>query len=245
MAQGMPRSLALALVVIAAAGVGWTLFDGRFTPPPPTVALLAGAAAVGEAPRLSVPPDGAATRLVADGLAAVIEARRSEIYDDPQAPVGGNPEGDVTIVEFFDYNCPYCREVAAVLEELVSSDPGVRIVFKEYPILGPGLVVAARAALAAQRQGKYLELHDMLLLGRRVADEAMVLQAAGIAGLDVARLRADMDDPAIQAAIERNLELAAALGIRGTPAFIIGDKLYAGAAGIEDFRSVVGQVRQQ
>lgn len=179
----------------------------------------------------------------ADHLPAVIATRHDEIYSDPEAPVGGNPHGDVTIVEFFDYNCPYCRKVASVLDELVRTDANIRIVYKEYPILGPNSTFAARAALAARNQGKYLEFHKAVMLGRRVVDAATVMEFAHVAGLDIERLKADMENPAVDAIIERNLSLAEALQVSGTPAFIIADDLYSGAAELEDFRRVIAQVR--
>lgn len=180
----------------------------------------------------------------ADDPAAVIAARRDEIYNDPEAPVGGNPQGDVTIVEFFDYNCPYCRQVASVLDELVQTDPNIRLVYKEFPILGPNSTFAARAALAARKQGKYLEFHSALMMGRRVADEAAVLEFARIAGLDIDRLKADMEDPAIGAILERNLSLADALHISGTPAFVIADEIYPGAAELADFQRLIAAARE-
>ncbi|MGH6962816.1 MAG: DsbA family protein, partial [Dongiaceae bacterium] len=197
-------------------------------------------------PRVSTVAETAAAQTADAGdLAAVIAERRDEIYSDPAAPVAGNPQGDVTVVEFFDYNCPYCRDAASVLAELLESDPGVRLVYKEFPILGPDSVVAAHAALAAHRQGKYVDFHDAVMLGRRSASEETVLRVAAVAGLDIARLKADIQDPAIEAIIQRNLNLARALGISATPSFVIGDRVYAGAAGIEDFRTVVAQVRGQ
>ena len=180
----------------------------------------------------------------ADDLTAVIATRRDEIYSDPEAPVGGNPKGDVTIVEFFDYNCPYCRKVASVLDELMQTDANIRIVYKEFPILGPNSTFAARAALATRNQGKYLEFHKAVMLGRRVADKVTVMEFARMAGLDIDRLKADMENPAVDAILRRNLSLAEALQISGTPAFIIADDLYAGAAELEDFRRVIAEVRE-
>ncbi len=243
----------VAVIVLATAAGVWLISSPWFMSGTPVATASSANTAIvqpmspsASQPRVSTVAQTAAAQVAdASGIDAVMAARRDEIYNDPDAPVGGNPDGDVTIVEFFDYNCPYCREVAGVLDELRQSDPGIRIVYKEFPILGPDSVIAARAALAAHRQGKYFDLHDALMLGRRAAGEDMVLRVAGITGLDTERLQADMQDPAIQAIIERNLDLAHALGIRATPSFVIDDKVYAGAAGIEDFRTVVAQVRGQ
>ena len=179
-----------------------------------------------------------------DDPASVIAARRDEIYNDPDAHVSGNPQGDITIVEFFDYNCPYCRQVASVLDELMQSDPNIRVVYKEFPILGPNSTFAARAALAARKQEKYLEFHSAVMMGRRVADQATVLEFARIVGLDIDRLKTDMENPAIAAILERNLSLAEALHISGTPAFVIADKIYPGAAELADFQQVIAAARK-
>src|SRR5262249_40797347 len=155
---------------------------------------------------------------------AVLKSRADEIFLDPDSPVGGNPDGDVTLVEFFDYNCPYCRQVAPLLLEAVAADPNLRTVFKGFAILGPDSASAAQAALAAHKQGKYLPFHDGLMKTRGVTDERKVLDVAAAAGLDVDRLKADMQAPAIQTLLDRNLDLARALRINGTPGFAVGDK---------------------
>jgi protein-disulfide isomerase len=181
----------------------------------------------------------------ADDPAAVIVARRDEIYNDPDSPLGGNPAGDVTIVEFFDYNCPYCRQVASVLVELQRSDPNLRFVYKEFPILGPDSDLAARAALAARRQGKYLEFHNAMMMSRFVANHASVMQVAEIAGLDVERLKADMEDPGLEGILARNLALARALRIDATPSFVIADQVYAGVAKLAGFQQAIAAERER
>lgn len=181
----------------------------------------------------------------ADDPAVVIAARGDEIYNDPDSPVGGNPAGDVTIVEFFDYNCPYCREVADVLGELERADANLRFVYKEFPILGADSDLAARAALAAHRQGKYLEFHKALMTSRLVANQTAVMQIAETVGLDVERLKADMEDPALASIVARNLALALALRIRSTPSFVIADQVYAGGGELGDFQRVIDAARQR
>jgi protein-disulfide isomerase len=175
----------------------------------------------------------------------VLEARADEIFRDPDSPVGGNPQGDGTLVEFFDYNCPYCRKMAPVLIEAEKTDPQLRIVFKEFPILGPGSEFAARAALAAQRQGKYEAFHHALMATKEKVTEDSVLAAAAKVGLDVKRLKADMEDPSIQVAIDRNMALAAALRINGTPGFVIGEQILRGATELTVLQDLIKQARKQ
>src|SRR3546814_1965115 len=126
-----------------------------------------------------------------------------------------------TFVEFFAYNFPYCRSVAPVMREAEAADPQLRIVYKEFPILGPNSVYAAKAALAAHRQGGYLAFHQALMQADGTADADLVLAVAAELGLDIERLKADMEDPVIQEAIDRNLALAQALRITGTPGFVV------------------------
>jgi protein-disulfide isomerase len=176
---------------------------------------------------------------------AALKARANDVFHDPASPVAGNPDGDVTMVEFFDYNCPYCRKVASVVHEAKAGDPGLRIVYKEWPVLGPRSVFAAKAALAAHRQGRYKALHDALLQMRGAADEASTLRAATEIGLDVPRLKADMADPALQAALDRNFELAGALRLAGTPGFVIGDQILRGATDLATLQKLIENARKK
>ncbi len=157
----------------------------------------------------------------------------------------GNPDGDVTIVEFFDYQCGYCKTMAGPMRDLVKTDGKVRWVLKEFPILGPESMVAARASLAAHRQGKYETFHFTLMGLRGRLSEAAIWQAAAEAGLDIARLRQDMADPAIEALINTNYQLAQALQIEGTPAFAIGGTLVPGAAPKEHLSELVRRARAE
>lgn len=176
---------------------------------------------------------------------AVISSRANEILRDKDSPVGGNPDGDVTLVEFFDYNCPYCRRVTPIMEHAEKADPKLRVVYKELPILGAGSVYSAKAALAAHKQGKYLAFHKELMLGQGVADESRVLEIAAKIGLDVERMKSDMDDPAIATAIENNLALAQALRINGTPGFVIGDKIIRGAIDLKAMQALIRETREK
>ena len=180
----------------------------------------------------------------AEGLKRTIAERSDEILNDPDAPVGGNPAGDVTLVEFFDYNCPYCRRVAPTVVELEETDPDLRLVYKEFPILGPGSQFAARAALASRKQGKYVAFHNAVMQASEQVTEESVMEIARTVGLDPEQLKTDMQDPAIQEAIARNLRLANALGITGTPSFIIGEEVVPGAVDLRTLQSLIGRARR-
>ena len=174
-----------------------------------------------------------------------IVARQDELLNDPASPVGGNPDGDVTLVEFFDYQCPYCKTIFPSIQALLAEDRNLRYVFKEFPILGRASVFAARAALAARRQGKYLEFHTALMPARGKLTETRVMRLAEKVGLDVDRLRRDMADGTVDATIRRNLELADGLGIFSTPVFIIGDTQIPGAVEIDTLKVLIARARQR
>lgn len=174
-----------------------------------------------------------------------ISQSRGELTQDPADPVMGNPEGDVVVVEFFDYRCPYCKTVARMVKDEVASDGNVRLVMKEFPILGPNSIQAARAALAAAKQGKYDILHYALMTQPGDMSDAHIDTVAGLAGLDIPRMRRDMESQEIEDALSRNRALAEALGIRGTPAFIIGKTLVPGAIDAETFRQLIAEAREQ
>jgi protein-disulfide isomerase len=175
---------------------------------------------------------------------ALIATRKTELLHDDTAPVGGNPDGDVTIVEFFDYRCPYCKQVEPSLETLLKEDGRIRIVYKEFPVLGPASVYASQIALAARKQGKYAAFHDAMMARKGQITEETVLAVAKAAGLDVEQAKADMNLPEIKAIIARNKALAADLDIQGTPTFIIGDKLMPGAGDIDALRKMVESARK-
>ena len=172
-------------------------------------------------------------------------ARRSEIFDDPGTPVGGNPKGDVTLVEFFDYRCPYCKQVQPRLKELLAGDHQLRIAYKEFPILGSVSVAAARAALAAHRQSKYEAFHDAMMAASGQITEDTVYQVADAVGLDVDRLKRDMSSPPIDAVLKANRALAEALDITGTPGFVIGDQMVPGAIELSSLRELVAGARRR
>lgn len=175
---------------------------------------------------------------------ATVKSRAEEIFRDAASPVGGNPDGDITLVEFFDYNCPYCRQVASVMRKAEEADPQLRIAYKEFPILGPNSTFAAKAALAANRQGKYVAFHRALYGVRGAVDPGKIKEVAMAIGLDMDRLNADMADPAIQAAITKNIALAQALRINGTPGFVMGDQILRGATDFETLQAMIRTARE-
>jgi protein-disulfide isomerase len=173
-----------------------------------------------------------------------ITGKRQELLRDPTTPVGGNPDGDVTIVEFFDYRCPYCKQVEPAIEALVREDRKIRIVYKEFPVLGPESVYASRMALAARKQGKYAAFHDAMMAVHGAVNEESIVKTAEAAGLDVAQAKLDMDSAEVKDSLKRNYALADALDIQGTPAFIVGDTLVPGATDIEALRKLVIEARK-
>lgn len=172
-------------------------------------------------------------------------ASRAALTQDPDAPVMGNPEGDVAIVEFFDYKCPYCKRVAGVLRDVVAADGNIRLIMKEFPILGPQSIKASRAALAAHRQGKYEAFHWALMTKPGDMSDPHIRRIARGVGIDIERMMADMEAPEIQAMIKRNNDLAQALQITGTPAFVIGDTLVPGAIDRKAIERLVAQARAE
>lgn len=177
---------------------------------------------------------------------AAIVANRKAIFDDGVSYVAGNPQGDVTIVEFFDYRCGYCKQVQPSLMTLLQEDGKVRLVLKEMPVLGPESVIAARAAVAAMEQDKgtrYFDFHNAMMEFRGQITEAEVFRLATTAKLDIVKLKTDMAAPKIEQILRANLALADTLGIQGTPGFIIGDQLVPGAVPLDTLRQLVKDAR--
>jgi len=175
----------------------------------------------------------------------LIATKQAELLNDPNSPVSGNLKGDVTVVEFFDYRCGYCKRVASTVTQLQQEDPNVRVVYKDYPILGEASVLAARAALASKAQGKHLAFHEALLASEEELTPETILALATAVGLDREKLHRDMESPSIQTTIERNRALARELGINGTPGFIIGTELVPGALDLKDLKNLIEQVRRK
>jgi protein-disulfide isomerase len=188
--------------------------------------------------------EAAEARAKAEASRNALAAHAEALARNPADPVIGNPQGAVTIVEFSDYRCGFCRRAHPELRRLLAEDRSVRLVTKELPILGPGSLLMARVALAAHRQGRWDAVNARLIAFQGEPTEAAVIGTALAAGgLDEARLRRDMNDPAIAAQLQGNLQLARAVGVTGTPAYVIGGRLYAGAMDLAELRRVVGEAR--
>ena len=181
----------------------------------------------------------------ADNAAAALERQREEIFNDPATPVGINAKGDVGLVEFFDYNCPYCRKAEPIIDALEAADHGVRLIYKEFPILGPGSIFAAKAALASQKQGKYLAFHKAMMTYVGSITETSVLEIAATVGLDVEQLKKDMTGSALDEQLARNFDLASTLDINGTPGFIAGKQVVHGLADAAAMQQLIAAARQK
>ena len=169
------------------------------------------------------------------------------LYNSPRQVTLGNPQGDVTFVEFFDYNCAYCKRALGDMLELMKADPKVKVVLKEFPVLGQASVEAAQVATAVRMQDKsgkkYLEFHQKLLLGRGQADRARALAVAKDIGLDMARLEKDISSEEARASIDESLKLAELLGLNGTPSYVVGPNVVIGAVGLSALREKVNTAR--
>jgi protein-disulfide isomerase len=176
-----------------------------------------------------------------------IAALKDEIFNSPHQVTLGNPKGDVTMVEFFDYNCGYCKRAMGDMMELLKSDPNLKVVLKEFPVLGEASVQAAQVAAAVSLQDKsgkkYLDFHQRLLSGRGQADKTRALAAAKEAGLDMARLEKDMNSPEVRATLEQSFKLAEALGLNGTPSYVINNEVAIGAVGLAALRQKINTAR--
>jgi protein-disulfide isomerase len=190
---------------------------------------------------------GLALHAAAPALAGEGKIDVEAVLNDPAAPVGGNPDGDVTIVAFLDYNCPFCKKATPEIDKLITTDGRIRLVYKDWPILTEASVYGARLALAAQYQGKYEQVHRALMAipGRRNGEDAM-RAAAKDSGVDMTRLDADLKahDADISALLKRNAGQAEALGLQGTPAFLIGPFLVAAALDYEQYKKIVDETRK-
>lgn len=174
---------------------------------------------------------------------AEIAATRNAVFNDPEAPVMGNPAAKTVLVEFSDYNCGYCRKSMPEVAALLKSDPRLKLVVHEIPIFGEGSRYAATAALAAREQGKYTEFHRALMSMKGKAEQASVLRVAREVGLDVERLQRDMQSRRISAQIDRSLALADEIGLVGTPSFIAGDRAVFGYLSKADLAELVAEAR--
>jgi protein-disulfide isomerase len=178
---------------------------------------------------------------------ASVAQNSDTIFNSPRGVLLGNKNGDVTFVEFFDYNCGYCKRAMIDMLDLMKSDSKLKVVLKEFPVLGQGSVEAAQVAVAVRMQDpggkKYLEFHQRLLGGRGQADKTRAIAAARDAGLDVARIEKDIATPEVTATIEENFKLAEAMGMNGTPSYVIGKQIVVGAIGLDGLKEKIGLAR--
>lgn len=173
-----------------------------------------------------------------------IVSQKDLIFSSAADHAAGNPAGDVTVVEFFDYNCPYCKRALGDLNALIESDPGVKIVFKEFPVLSEESYDAALIGVAMQRQGLYLPFHEKLLTHQGRAGKPAAMQIAQELGADMAKLEADIADPEVVETIRQTHSLADSLGINGTPAYVIGDQVVVGLAPLAELQAQIRSVRE-
>jgi protein-disulfide isomerase len=179
---------------------------------------------------------------------AAVADNNATIFSSPHQVVLGNPQGNVTMVEFFDYNCGYCKHALTDMLTLLKTDPNLKFVLKEFPVLGEGSVEAAHVAVAARMQDvtgkKYIEFHQKLLGGRGPADKARALAAAKEVGFDMARIEKDMASDEVKKTIDENLKLADLIGVNGTPSYVVGDEVVVGAVGLDALKEKIAAERK-
>jgi protein-disulfide isomerase len=185
----------------------------------------------------------------AEKARSAIRDHSAAIFNSPLQVTLGNPQGDVTFVEFFDYNCGYCKRALTDMVTLMDKDPKLKVVLKEFPVLGPGSVEAAKVAVAVRMQDKtgkkYLEFHQKLLMGRGQADKARAMAVAKEVGLDMARMEKDLKSEEVTNTINESMKLAEALGMNGTPSYVIGKDVVVGAVGLEALGKKIEAARTQ
>lgn len=182
----------------------------------------------------------------AEGRGKALSEMKGLVFDSPRGVVVGNPKGDVTLVEFFDYNCGYCKQALADVDKLIKKDPNLKVIFKEFPVLGPGSVEAAQVGVAVRMVApdKYLAFHDALLGIRGQADRAKALQAAKDVGIDPAAIQKVAASPELNATLDESMKIAQALGLNGTPSFIIGDEVVIGSVGYDKLKATIDAQRK-
>src|SRR4051812_40151091 len=176
-----------------------------------------------------------------------VASNADAIFNSPRGVTLGNRDGDVTFVEFFDYNCGFCKGAMTDMLEIMKGDSKLKVVLKEYPVLGPGSKEAAQVAVAVRMQDpggkKYLDFHQKLLGGKGQADKARAMAAAKEAGLDMSKIEKDLASPEVRATLEENSNLAQAMGMNGTPSYVIGKQVVIGAVGVESLKEKIGIAR--
>jgi protein-disulfide isomerase len=179
---------------------------------------------------------------------AAITENKAALYSSPHEVVLGNPQGNVTMVEFFDYNCGFCKRALPDMMTLLKTNPNLKFVLKEFPVLGEGSVEAAHVAVAARMQDvtgkKYIEFHQKLLGGRGMADKTRALAVAKEVGFDMARIEKDMNSSEVKKTIDEDMKLADAIGVSGTPSYVVGDEVVVGAVGLDALRDKINSERK-
>ena len=181
---------------------------------------------------------------MASRQADALKQNKDDLFKNERSPIIGKADGDVVIVEFFDYNCGYCKHAFTDLKALIDSDKNVKVIFKDFPILGPTSETAAKWALAAQKQDKYFAYHQKLMEHQGAITDDLLKQIAKDVGLDVAKAEKDAGSDEIKAQIDKNRSLAGQLSLNGTPAFIIGDEVVPGAMNKEALAAKVAEARK-
>lgn len=184
-------------------------------------------------------------RTMQEQQTAAVEMNKDRLFRNERSPFIGNEKGDVTIVEFFDYNCGYCKKVLPELQALVKEDPNVKIVFKELPILGPSSELAAKWALAAHRQNKYFEFHSLLMKNQGQINADVLTRIATEAGLNVDKARQDAEGTDVLISLEQNRSLASQMNINGTPAFVLGEEIIPGALPVSEMKVKIQALRSK
>jgi protein-disulfide isomerase len=177
----------------------------------------------------------------------IIQDKSGPLYTASHDVSFGNPKGDITLVEFFDYNCGFCKRALGDLQRIVNEDKNVRVLVKDFPVLGQGSVEAATVALAAKQQlspEKIWQFHQKLLSARGQVGRQQALDAAKEAGADMAKLQRDLDSPAVRGAVEQNIQIADSLGVTGTPSYVLGDEVVVGAVGFADLKARIDNLRK-
>jgi protein-disulfide isomerase len=173
----------------------------------------------------------------------LLASNRKEIQTPFAGAMAGNPKGDVTLVVFFDFACPYCRQGHADVAKLIASDPNVRVVFRDFPVLSPASDEAAMAALSAAQQGRYQKFHDAMFETPGKVTHERTVAIVRTAGLDEMKTARDLNSPALKAEIKKNLDLGRALGLTGTPSYVVGNQILAGAVGLDQLKDAVAAAR--
>jgi protein-disulfide isomerase len=186
----------------------------------------------------------AMNRLQTREVTRLLDSNRKEIETPFAGAVAGNPKGDVSVVVFFDYACPYCKQGHADIQKLVASDPGLRVVYRDFPVLSPASEEAAMASLSAAQQGQYQRFHNAMFESPGKVSHERTVAMVRTAGLNEMKTAKDLDAPALKAEIKKNLELGRALGLTGTPSYVVGNQILSGAVGIEKLKEAVAEARK-